>query len=70
MSAPVVGKVYDVDHQRKGKFRIEVTAVDGEWITGDMVEGTTITALPMNSRTVGEEVTIRESLAKFTEVTP
>lgn len=63
-----VGKTYDVNHSRKGRFRLKVLGINGEWITGQMVSGKTKTLLPENSAEAGETVTVREQLATFTEV--
>ena len=55
--------VYRVGHQRKGLFNIMVTDIDGEWITGFVVEGKSI--LRHNEKEEGEKITINESLCKF-----
>lgn len=39
MSKIEVGKEYDVDHMRKGKFRIKADKVSGSLITGTITKG-------------------------------
>lgn len=34
-----VGKKYDVDHSRKGRFRIQVDDVSGTFVTGTIIKG-------------------------------
>jgi hypothetical protein len=65
-----VGKVYDVQHQRKGSFRMRVMARDGEWVDGQIVSGKARAMLSYNEREAGEAITVRESFCTFTEVTP
>jgi hypothetical protein len=59
---PKVGTVYEVRHSRKGQFALRVTRVDGEWLTGVVVEGAARAALSYNVRGKGEKITIRDSL--------
>ena len=42
MSEIEVGKEYDVDHRRKGKFRIRVDVVDGPMVQGTITQGEAI----------------------------
>jgi hypothetical protein len=63
-----VGKVYNCNHTRKGKFSLEVTDVGEEWITGIITNGYTQTMMEYNSRSVGETETVRRSFCMFTEV--
>jgi hypothetical protein len=65
-----IGKVYDVDHQRKGKFVIVVTKTDPQWVTGRIVAGLTDAMLVENRRNVGAVVTMRRSLCTLTEKPP
>lgn len=65
-----VGKTYAVDHQRKGKFVLQVTDRDDEFVTGIVVEGKAKAMLRYNEADVGEEVTVRESFGKWTEQPP
>lgn len=68
---PEVGKTYHVDHVRKGKFTIKVTAVNGEWVEGVIIGGRVkyASAAHSNEGYVGDAVTVRTTLAKFTEAT-
>jgi len=65
-----VGKLYDVQHQRKGSFRMRVMARDGEWVDGQIVSGKARAMLSYNEREAGEAITVRESFCTFTEVAP
>ena len=40
MSQIQVGKEYDVFHHRKGRFRIRVEELDGDYIVGEITQGT------------------------------
>ena len=63
-----IGKTYDVDHTRKGKFRVLVTAVNDGWVEGRVVSGVATALLAHNVREMGEKITIRAAHATFTEV--
>lgn len=58
------GRVYTVDHSRKGKFTLLVTSQTDEWVTGTIVDGTAKAMLDYNVREVGEEVTLRRSFIR------
>lgn len=64
------GKTYRVNHSRKGKFTMRVTAVRGEWIDGLIIDGRAKYMSMQNQGEgyVGDEVTVRASLATFEEV--
>ncbi len=62
-----IGKTYLVNSQRKGTFLLRATTVDDEWVTGVIVGGKADAILDYNRRELGEEVTVRRSLSKFTE---
>ena len=62
-----IGKLYKVNHSRKGKFNLRVTSIDGEWVTGIIIDSTAKAMLDYNVRTSGDEITIRISHAKFEE---
>lgn len=66
-TAPEVGKTYHVDHQRKGKFTLKVTAVDDTWATGTIVAGRAGAMLPYNEVETGELISVRISLARWQE---
>jgi hypothetical protein len=57
-----VGKIYLIRHSRKGKFVIYIESIHGEWVNAEILEGTTTTFNPDNSRGAGEKITIRETL--------
>jgi hypothetical protein len=61
-----VGKVYQVNSQRKGKFMMRVTDVNDKFITGVITNGKAGAMLSYNEREQGEEVTVRQSLCSFT----
>lgn len=63
-----IGKHYDVCHTRKGKFQIEVTHEDSEWITGILIHGKPklISSIISNGISKGEEITIRKSMSRLT----
>jgi len=65
-----IGKQYNVDHTRKGKFQIEVTYEDNEWVTGVLIQGKPqlISSIISNGVSKGEEITIRKSLSKLTPI--
>lgn len=65
------GRTYDIDHSRKGRMTIAVTAVNGEWIKGTIVTGTAKMLSVMNEDLgPGEELTFRDSLARILAVHP
>lgn len=57
-----VGKVYKINHSRKGKFSIKVTKVSEEWVDGDIVEGVAGAIMSYNVRETGESICSRKSL--------
>jgi hypothetical protein len=65
---PEVGGTYAVDHSRKGKFVMRITAVNGEWIDGIITSGKAKASLIYNEREIGEKITVRECLATFTQI--
>lgn len=38
-TVPEVGKVYEVRDSRKGTYTVEITAINGEWATGNVLMG-------------------------------
>jgi len=65
------GRTYDIDHSRKGRMTIAVTAVNGEWITGTIVTGKAKMLSIMNEDLgPGEQLTFRDSLARILAVHP
>jgi hypothetical protein len=61
-----VGKIYNVDHRRKGKFVAQVTAINGEWIDAVIVEGIAKAICDYNVAYEGEAICMRDSLVKLT----
>lgn len=62
------GEIYEVRHSRKGRFRLKITRLDGEWITGQIVSGVAKALLRYNVREEGEEITIRDVHSYFIPV--
>lgn len=62
-----VGKTYLVRSRRKGTFMARMTRVDDTWATGIITGGYARAMMEYNERHKGEEVTVRQSLCKFTE---
>lgn len=60
-----IGKIYDVEHSRKGRFTIQLTNQSEDFAQGTIIEGKTITAIPENARFAGEEVQLRKSFCNF-----
>lgn len=60
----IVGKTYEIDHKRKGLFKITITETNEEFLSGVITEGTTKTMLAHNTRTAGDDISIRKSLIK------
>lgn len=63
----VEGNIYDVTHPRKGSFRFKVIYDMGDFAEGEIVEGEAGALLSENVKSKGETVSIRKSLASFTE---
>lgn len=59
-----VGKTYNVNHSRKGKFTFKVSEINGEWATGKVVDGHTI-AISGSGSGPGEDLTIRIAFCSF-----
>ena len=56
-----VGKVYDVQHLRKGSFRIRVINVSSVWVDAEIVDGIA-EQVSMSDATVGDAISLRKSL--------
>jgi hypothetical protein len=63
-----IGKIYDVVHERKGKFTMELTHHDDAFATGIIVKGKAKAILPYNELGITDEVTILKSFSTFKEV--
>ena len=61
----VENEIYEVSHTRKGTFVMQFLNESGDWVTGIITEGRTRTMAIRNSKTVGEEITIRKSFCQF-----
>lgn len=55
-----VGKIYKINHSRKGTFTAEITSTDSEWTTAVVVEG--VADGISNNWTRGEELSMRNTL--------
>lgn len=62
-----VGKTYEVRNQRKGTFSMRVASIDGEWITGEVVDGVAKAIMSYNVKEEGESVTVRSCHSYFIE---
>jgi hypothetical protein len=60
-----VGKSYKVFHGKKGTFRITVTEINGEWITGILIDGCDKATMRNNIWQLGEQIIIKNSAAWF-----
>lgn len=56
-----VGKTYDVSHARKGKFRIRIAEVSGDFLAGVIVSGTAKMASGHGGEE-GDEIRLSSSL--------
>lgn len=56
-----IGKIYKINHSRKGKFAIQVTRQCDEWVTGVIIQGMAKAMLDYNEKYEGEEITVRKS---------
>lgn len=68
MNELIVGKEYEVTHSRKGKFLIQINAIDATWVHGVITGGMAGAMMEYNERFEGEEVTVRKSFCKFKEI--
>lgn len=62
---PEIGKIYEVNHQRKGKFVVKVLRVSDEWVAGEIIEGKTNAMNEYNEKSAGEVVDMRRSFVDF-----
>ena len=63
ISPPVVGKLYELRHSRKGTFTVQVKSVNGEWATCTIVEGVAKAIMSYNVKYEGEEISVRDTLS-------
>lgn len=64
----ILGKTYEVNHSRKGKFSIEILSQNDEWLTGIIKKGMAGAMLDYNEKGEGEKITIRKSLINSANV--
>ena len=62
-----VGKVYDVEHRRKGRFRVRVEEVDDTDVRGVIVEGTA-EFMTRDDAGPGDAIALRRVLCTFSPV--
>ena len=67
-AAPQVGKTYTVKSMRKGTFTGRVKASSPTWTTLEVVAGVADAMLAHNRAYPGDEVTVRNEFATFSEV--
>ncbi len=60
---PIVDKLYEVRHSRKGTFKVQVNEVSGEWATCTIVEGVALAVMSYNVKYEGEQLTVRDTLS-------
>lgn len=58
------GRVYIINHSRKGKFGMLVEKQDDEWLYGKVAGGTANAIMDYNIKETGEEITVRKCLIK------
>lgn len=66
-----IGKTYHVNHRRKGKFDLLVTAQDDQWVSGVVVQGRakyiSMENWMLGVGCTGTAITLRKELAEFEE---
>ena len=65
---PEINRIYNVNHSRKGRFTMRVDNVNGEWVCGQIVDGTATAMMDYNVKEAGEDITVRLSLCQFTPI--
>jgi hypothetical protein len=61
-----IGKAYRVKHSRKGTFNMQITKIEGEWITGIITSDSAVRTRYDYSYQ-GDEITVRERFCYFAE---
>lgn len=56
------GKIYLVNHSRKGTFAMRVSRQCATWVRGVIIGGKASAMLDYNEKIVGEDVSVRVSL--------
>ena len=59
------GKIYWVNHQRRGRFAMYIESADQDWVKGTVVKGKADAILPYNVVKVGEEISVRREFCTF-----
>jgi len=62
------GKIYNVNHSRKGKFTIKVESQNETWLTGTIMKGFAMSIKGNVMYDEGEKITIRKSLCDLTKL--
>ena len=63
-----INKIYNVNHSRKGKFKLRIMSESEDWVTGFLVEGEPQMISKANpDPEIGESMTIRKKFCTFTE---
>ena len=63
-----IGKTYKVNHERKGTFVGKLKTKGDEFLTFEIMEGQTTVNRPENEKHVGQDVIVRESFCKLSEM--
>lgn len=63
-----IGENYSIKHDRKGEFVIKLLSHNDEWITGEILLGEAKAIMNYNIKLKGEEITMRKSFLKITEI--
>ena len=58
------GKIYTVNHSRKGTFTIRVTHQSDEWVHGEIIQGTAQAMLDYNVKEKGEDIGLRKEFIR------
>jgi hypothetical protein len=56
-----IGKTYEIDHTRKGRFTIRIEKDDGEFVLGTIITGVAQVIVRDNERYEGEKIGLRKS---------
>ena len=64
----LIGKIYQVNHKRKGAFKIKVISIYDKYIDGIVIEGKVDAILKEDRKFKGEKVTINRKFCSFSEI--
>ena len=62
---PIVGKLYELHHSRKGTLKVQVDAVNNEWVTCTIVDGVAKAVMSYDVKYEGDELTVRNTLSSW-----